>query len=203
MRRTPDALFWRTAQLGLAGGLALSHFVTASPYVYPHYVLLILLHPMILRRGFGIHLRPWQVGYVSAGLFLHPLGGLYGLYSTVWWFDHATHTLSATLVAAIGFVIVSAYDRRVGPLLPGAIAAFTFAFVMSAGVLWELVETLTPILTVYGYNDTVLDYVFDAVGGLLVIVLGPRLLRPATAALAAGIGLGTVPLEPSEAHHRA
>ncbi|MDX1746273.1 MAG: hypothetical protein R3324_10075, partial [Halobacteriales archaeon] len=91
------------AQLVLAVGLAASHLVTETNYLYPHYVLLILGHPALIRRVFGFRLRPWQIGYISAALFLHPIGGLYEFYESIWWFDHLTHTLSATLVAALGY----------------------------------------------------------------------------------------------------
>ena len=166
-------------RVALAGVLVWSHFVTTSPYVYPHYVLIILFHPPFLRRIFGVRLRPWQTVYVSLPVFLHPMGGLYGWYSTVWWFDHLTHAASASLVAAIGFTIARAHERRAAPD-PWFVPSFTIAFVMTAGVLWEVIELYTPLLTVYGPNDTFWDYVFDLVGGLLVVLLGPRFLaRPA------------------------
>lgn len=162
-------------RLLLAGVLVGSHFVTDSPYVYPHYVLIILLHPPFLRRVFGVRLRPWQTVYVSIPVFLHPMGGLFRWYSTVWWFDHLTHFASATLVAAIGFTLASAYASGTR-IHPWFVPAFTVAFVMTAGWIWEVVETLTPLLTVYGPNDTLWDYVFDFLGGVAVVALAPRLL---------------------------
>lgn len=166
-------------RVALAGVLVASHFTTTSPYVYPHYVLIILFHPPVLRRFFGVRLRPWQTVYVAIPVFLHPMGGLYGWYASVWWFDHLTHTASATLVAAIGFTIARAHEARSGAH-PWFVPAFTLAFVMTAGFVWEVTETLTPLLTVYGPNDTFWDYVFDFVGGLLVVLLGDRFLaRPA------------------------
>ena len=158
----------------LAGVLVGSHFVTTSPYVYPHYVLIILLHPPFLRRVFGVRLRPWQTVYVAIPVFLHPMGGLFGWYRTIWWFDHVTHFASATLVASIGYTLARAYAS--GPRIHRwFVPAFTVAFVMTAGWIWEVVETVTPLLTVYGPNDTFWDYVFDLLGGLAVVVLAPRL----------------------------
>lgn len=191
MRLRPGRVLAGVAQLGLAATLTGSHFITTSPYVYPHYVLLIVGHPPLLRRVFGIRLRPWQITYISVALFLHPMGGLYRLYSTVWYFDHVTHTLSATLVAAIGYVLIAAYNRRTGSLPGVFVPVYTLAFVMTAGVLWELIETWTPILTVYGHNDTALDYVFDAVGGLLVAIFGPMVLGRA----ARGLAETTLPID--------
>ncbi|MFB6106816.1 MAG: hypothetical protein ABEJ70_07570 [Halobacteriaceae archaeon] len=170
----------RAIQVVLAGTLVAAHAVSTSGYVYPHYVLLIVGHPWLCRRV-GIRLRPWQVAYVSVALFLHPMGGLFGLYASIWWFDHLTHAMSATLVAAIGYVAVrglwSAGRESLGPTWRARL--FAFAFVMLAGVAWELIEELTPLLTVYGPNDTLWDYVFDGVGGLLVVIAGERALANA------------------------
>lgn len=167
----------------LASVLVASHFVTTSPYVYPHYVLIILFHPPFLRRVFGVRLRPWQTVYVAIPVFIHPMGGLHGWYASVWWYDHLTHTASATLVASIGFTLARAHERR-SPVNPWFVPAFTIAFVMTAGFVWEVVETLTPLLTVYGPNDTFWDYVFDFVGGLIVVAFGDRLLPGPAAQLA-------------------
>ena len=176
-------------RLALAGTLVASHFVTDAPYVYPHYVLIILLHPPFLRRFFGVRLRPWQTVYVAIPVFLHPMGGHYGWYRTVWWFDHLTHFASATLVAAIGLTLARAHAARVRRasrprVSPWFVPAFTVAFVMGAGFLWEVIETLTPLLTVYGPNDTFWDYVFDFLGGLVVVALGNRLFPEPPAQLA-------------------
>lgn len=162
-------------QLGFAAVLVTSHFVTQSPYVYPHYVLLILFHPPLLHRIFGLRLSWWQIVYISFALFAHPIGGLYGFYSTVWWFDHLTHTLSATLVAAIGYTLIRTYRVRAGGhrwLVP----VFTMAFVLTAGLIWEMVELHVDWLTVYSYNDTLFDYAFNTLGGLLVVLVGPHVL---------------------------
>lgn len=174
-RRTAPGVLALGIRIVLAGILVASHFVADSPYVYPHYVLIILLHPPFLRRIFDVRLRPWQTVYVAIPVFLHPMGGLFRWYSTVWWYDHLTHLASATLVAAIGFTLARAHASR-SRVHRWFVPAFTIAFVMTAGFVWEVVETFTPLLTVYGPNDTFWDYVFDFVGGLIVVVLGDRLL---------------------------
>mgnify|MGYP006279738851 CR=1 FL=1 len=167
---------WRRAvvgfvQLALAAVLTAGHTVTPTNYVYPHYVLLILAHPLLVKRFLGLRLDPWQIAYISAALFLHPFGGLFELYETIWWFDHVTHTLSATLVAAIGYTLIRAWTVRTGGF-PLAVPVGTFVVVMTGGHLWELLELHVDWLTVYSYNDTYWDYVFNALGGLLVVVFG-------------------------------
>jgi hypothetical protein len=115
------------------------------------------------------------------------MGGLLRWYTRVWWFDHLTHFASATLVASIGFTLARAYESRIGHGAGRAtpartavprwfVPAFTVAFVMAAGYAWEVFETYTPLLTVYGPNDTYWDYVFDLLGGIAVVALGDRLL---------------------------
>lgn len=163
-------------QLGFAGILTWSHTVTQSPYVYPHYVILILIHPALLKYIFGVRLPPWQIAYISFALFAHPMGGLYGWYAKIWWFDHLTHTLSATLVAAIGYTFFHAYRLRAGGPW-WFVPLFTMIFIETAGLVWEVVELNVDWLTVYSYNDTLLDYVFNTLGGLLVILTGPYILR--------------------------
>jgi uncharacterized membrane protein YjdF len=67
---------------------------------------------------------------------------------------------------------------------------FTFAyllvFVMAFGVFWELIEFyiavgaeffgVPQVLTQYGLDDTVLDLVYNTIGGLLVAVFGTTYL---------------------------
>ena len=176
-------------QVVLAVGLVAGHFTTMSTYVYPHYVLLILAHPRLLREA-GIRLAPWQRIYVSFALFVHPMGALHRFYTTIWWFDHVTHFLSATLVAAIGYVLARARLGQ-GGRARWAVPAITMVFVLIAGVLWEVIETLTPILTVYGPNDTAWDYVWNTLGGLAVIVVGPKVLDEAAEGLASRLDRST------------
>lgn len=174
-------------QIVLASALAASHFVSHAPYLYPHYILLILVHPLLVRRTLGLTLPPWQIAYISFALFAHPIGGLFGYYMTVWWFDHLTHTLSATLVAAIGYTLVRALEFR-GVDVRFLVPTFTFAVVMTGGLIWETVEVYVDWLTVYSYNDTLWDYVFDALGGVLVILLGRWTLDDGARQVAAAFG---------------
>lgn len=178
-------------QLGLAGALVAAHFETTTPFLYPHYVLLIVLHPFLLRYA-GIGVPPWQRVYISTALFLHPIGGLYGLYKDIWWYDHLTHFLSATLVASIGYVLARSHAHRAQPH-PWFVPVFTVAFVLAAGFVWELAEPLTPFLTVYGPNDTWWDYVFNLLGGLLVVAAGRFVLADAAAGLARRLDRRAVP----------
>ncbi|WP_136717608.1 hypothetical protein [Halorientalis salina] len=148
--------------------------------------------------GFGVTLVPTAVGRrfgrsMSAGLslwittaaFLHAVG-LLGPYGTVGWFDQVTHTLSASLVAGVGYAAVQALDHHATDIAfpPAFRLVCVVLFVLAAGVTWELVEfgagglasllgNEAPLVQ-YGLRDTVLDLVFDAVGALVVALWGTR-----------------------------
>ena len=98
--------------------------------------------------------------------------------------DHLTHTLSSSIVAAAGYTTARAFDEHSEMVrLP---PQFTFAFILvvtlAFGVFWEVIEfaigeiaALTgdgAVLTQYGLRDTMLDLVFDTVGAVVVAVWG-------------------------------
>lgn len=133
--------------------------------------------PVAIERQYGVEFRPWQRVYVETAMFTHAVGML-GLYDGTEWWDHLTHTHSATLTGGL----VHAIARRRGhdPHLLVALG------VAGGGVIWELVEYLVhtvanrlgvePILVHYGKRDTLLDLAFDALGAVLVLAFGDRLL---------------------------
>src|SRR6056297_3325326 len=71
--------------------------------------LAVLQLPPILERDYGIPMDPRLTLWITSAVFLHAFGtvGLPGatrtLYSQVWWWDHMTHALSASLVAGVGY----------------------------------------------------------------------------------------------------
>lgn len=88
------------------------------------------------------------------------------------------HALSASLVAAAGYVVLKSRSL-VNPYLP------TLALVGVAGVSWEVYELYVRQLTVYGPEDTVKDLVFDVIGWLLVALVAERYLSGVAADFAA------------------
>jgi hypothetical protein len=119
-----------------------------------------------------------------AGL-LHAVGML-GPYDTVRWWDHLTHFVSASLVAALvhAGLVVGYGDTTTAASVAIATVLFTFA----AGLFWELVELgarelgdrfdIEPVLVHYGWRDTILDLGFDLAGAALVVVLDLRTFVP-------------------------
>ncbi len=104
--------------------------------------------------------------------------GMLGSYDSIGWWDHLTHTLSASILGGFAFTAAKRRGRNPRPRVLGA--------VVIGGLLWELIEYvihavadrlgIEPILVVYSTRDTVLDLLFNLVGALLVLVFGEHLL---------------------------
>ncbi|WP_435143919.1 hypothetical protein [Halobaculum sp. P14] len=143
----------------------------------------VTLVPVVLRRDFRVTLGPGLTLAVTAAAVLHVVG-MAGPYETIWWWDHLTHALSATMVAAAGYVVVRAVDENSDAIrLPQPfLSVVVLVVTLAAGVLWEVAEFAArfvgeavgaePILVQYSIDDTLLDLVFDAVGAVVVAVFG-------------------------------
>jgi hypothetical protein len=129
----------------------------------------------------------WDITlWAAAASFLHSLGML-GLYESVDWWDHLTHTLSAGVLAA-AFYPMSLVAWSDTAELTLAVAGATVGLTLAAGIAWEILELVArelgkrydiePILVHYGRRDTALDLVFDVVGAVLVLALDVRLFLP-------------------------
>ncbi|WP_247000622.1 hypothetical protein [Halosolutus gelatinilyticus] len=146
--------------------------------------------PPVLERDYEIPMDPRLTLWITTAVFLHAFGivGLPGsatnFYGDVWWWDHMTHALSSSLVAAAGYATVRALDEHTTEIyLPRKfVAVFILLFVLAFGVLWEILEFaialsaeafgVGAVLTQYGLDDTMLDLVFDLIGGLVVALWG-------------------------------
>lgn len=145
----------------------------------------------VLERDLRIQMDPGLVLWITSAVFLHALGTVsvvvdgqtLSLYRSTEFWDHITHALSASVVAAAGYVTARAYDLHDDRLhLP---PKFMFVFILlvtlAFGVLWEVIEftlgELGPVvgfspLTQYGLEDTLMDLVFDSVGAVVVATWG-------------------------------
>jgi len=159
--------------------------------------LLVTQLPALLERDYGIVLDPALTLWITTAVFLHAVG-VVGLpwsetnfYQGVWWWDHVTHALSSSIVAAVGYTTVRALDRHSEEIYlpPRFVFVFILLFVLAFGVLWEVLEfTITlvatasgndTILTQYGLDDTMLDLVFDTIGAIVVAIWGTAHLTDA------------------------
>jgi len=80
---------------------------------------------------YDVTFRPWQRVYAGIAMLAHAVGML-GPYDETWWWDHVTHTLSATL---LGGVVHAAAERRSRDPRPHVLGAIALS-----GVVWELLE---------------------------------------------------------------
>lgn len=152
--------------------------------------LVVVQLPAILERDFDLTMDPQLVLWITAAAFLHGIGivGVPGvspsLYKNIWWWDHLTHSLSASVVAAAGYATVRAVDIHSETVdIPARyIGIVLLIFVLAFGVLWELLEFAIgvtadmagtrTILTQYGIEDTLKDLTFNSMGGVIVAIWG-------------------------------
>ena len=166
--------------------------------------------PPILERDYELPMDPRLTLWITSAAFLHALGtvGIPGLmegnfYSgtaATWWWDHMTHALSASVVAAAGYATVRAVDEHSERVyLPRKfIAVIILLFVLAFGVLWELLEFAiglaaqaygtSSVLTQYGVYDTLKDLVYNSIGAVVVALWGGVYLSDVSTALSERLG---------------
>lgn len=136
--------------------------------------LLVTLIPTVLAREFGYTLNPGLMLLLTLAVSIHTAGAM-GLYERFVWFDSMAHTVSATVVASIGYASFRALEIHSEEIdVPARFRVlFILVFVLAIGVAWEVIEfALGDLMTVYGINDIVTDMVFNLVGAVIVAVWG-------------------------------
>ena len=166
-------------------GIVVFGLVTGEPKAITNgsISLLITFVPALLERNYRIPLDPWLGLWITLAIFLHTMGSA-GLYAQIDWWDHLTHAMSASLVAAIGYTFVRAVDLHSDQItIPNQFAfAFILLTVMAFGVIWELFEFGLDIaadqtgiampLAQHGLDDTVRDMMFNTLGAIVVATFG-------------------------------
>ncbi|MEX1237387.1 MAG: hypothetical protein WD994_03870, partial [Pseudomonadales bacterium] len=130
------------------------------------------------------------VAFIFASLFL---GEIYGYYTRFWWWDIALHTTSGLLLGVIGFLLVHVLNETedIGlHMKPGFVAFFAFLFAVGIGALWEIFEFCMDRLLGLnmqkemlgdpsGLTDTMWDLIVDAIGALVIAMVGYGYLKKA------------------------
>ncbi|ATW89985.1 putative membrane protein YjdF [Halohasta litchfieldiae] len=139
--------------------------------------------PALMERKYDFPLDPWLGLWITLAVFLHTMGSA-GLYQQIDGWDHITHAMSASLVAAIGYTFARAVDLHSDEIrIPNRFAfVFILIVVMAFGVTWELFEFGLDIiadetgismpLAQHGLDDTVRDMMFNTLGGITVAIFG-------------------------------
>ncbi len=145
--------------------------------------LAITFAPALLERNYDLPLDPWLGLWITLAVFLHTMGSA-GLYAQIGWWDHLTHAMSASLVAAIGYTFARSVDLHSDDITIPTRFAFVFILitVMAFGVIWELFEFGLDIaadatgiqmpLAQHGIDDTVRDMMFNTLGAVVVATFG-------------------------------
>ncbi len=139
--------------------------------------------PAILKRDYKIPLGPGSAIGLTLAVLLHAIGTL-GPYDSIIWWDDVMHGFTTAIVVLIGYIAVRSVDihRDDIHLPPRFMFVFVLIFTMAAGVLWELFEfsvaeavkimNIDAPLIQYGLDDSILDLVYDMVGGILIAIYG-------------------------------
>ncbi|MFC1712939.1 hypothetical protein ACFL6S_04675 [Candidatus Poribacteria bacterium] len=148
--------------------------------------LLLTFLPAVVRRELHIH-YPGEfeiviLVFIYASMYL---GEIRSFYYRFWWWDIMLHALSGVIIGAIGFSLVyilNGEESVAMELSPAFVAIFSFGFALSIGTLWEIYEFLMDSL--FGLNmqksgllDTMWDLIVDALGALVVSILGYLYLK--------------------------
>ncbi|SFR56152.1 hypothetical protein SAMN04487947_2279 [Halogeometricum rufum] len=158
--------------------------------------------PETLERDHGIPMDAGLTLWITSAVFLHGLGTValpvVGTpYADVWWWDHLTHALSASIVAAVGYSTARAFDlhSEAVSLPPRFMFVFILTFTLAFGVFWEVLEFAISlvaasfgfgsVLTQYGLEDTMMDLLFDTAGAIVVATWGSGQLSEVVTALTA------------------
>ncbi|QGA80443.1 hypothetical protein [Candidatus Nanohalobium constans] len=154
---------------------------------------LITFLPSLLRKRYKITIDAGLALWITSAVFFHSIGAvnLFGqnLYTSIPWWDHFTHALSASVIAAAGYSVLRALDEHYEQLYFPKKLYFVFIiiFIVAFGVIWEVLEFGIagladlaggePILTQYSLEDTMKDLMFNTAGALIVAVFGEAYLN--------------------------
>lgn len=173
------------------------HFRVKSDYVLMFLQCLLgilaMLLPSWLSRKCGLEIPSRMI--ILYAVFLYCaiyLGEVRGFYYLIPRWDTVLHVFSGIALGALGFSVLSLLNKseRVPVTLsPAFVALFAFCFAVSVDVVWEIYEFFAdsvfltnmqkhsngngvPLLGKLALADTMEDLIVDALGALLVSVLG-------------------------------
>lgn len=184
LSKTQEIRIVRALQVALVGilgyGLITLQFELAVNAGLP---LAVTFLPAVLRREYSYTMDAGLVLLITVAVFLHAFGSL-GFYTRYSWYDEITHTVSAVLVAGIGYAVLTALEKHSSEieLTSNLRGVFILVFVLAFSVIWEVFEFgavwlsqvvgVTSPIQVFGIDDIVTDMVFNVIGGVLVAVWG-------------------------------
>jgi hypothetical protein len=160
--------------------------------------LSVLFLPSVLEHKFKITFSNGM--HILFVLFLYAaiiLGEVQGYYRKFYHWDTLLHTLSGVMLSSFGFCIIDIINKsekiNLG-LSDWFMAFFSFCFAIMLGTLWEIIEFVmdelmdlnmqqyilpdgTVLTGHYAIVDTMKDLIVDALGALLISIIGYILLK--------------------------
>ncbi|TGC09009.1 hypothetical protein CUN85_08250 [Methanolobus halotolerans] len=145
--------------------------------------LIITFVPAFIKNKYNIAIDPGLALWITLAVFLDALG-TFAFYDNIARWDNITHALSASVVAAAGYVLIRAIDIYTDEIYipPKVLFLFILLFVLATGVVWEILEFLTDELTAafgykavlaqHGINDTMVDLLFNLLGAIIAATWG-------------------------------
>ena len=147
-------------------------------------VLGLTLIPAFLLRRYRVYTPPEFQLISAAFVFLSLyLGSARDFYYHFWWWDLVLHTGSGFLLGIIGFLalfLLNQTDRLPPGIRPAFLCFFGVTFAVFLGVLWEITEFVIDLAVPWtnmqsretGVGDTMLDLIVDALGAIVVALMG-------------------------------
>lgn len=171
-------------------GLSVANF--GDSYVLATIVVCILaamVTPVL--RYLGIIRMPyWFMAIVTSDIYIHAITLYFGTYQTTAWWDHFTHFYSSLVVSMVVFIGLCILDKYIQKIdFGGNLLFLTIVFLCGYGFgnIWEIFEWTVD--TVFGnafmqYSvfDTLGDVTIDALGALVMVMIGALILRGRTPA---------------------
>jgi len=141
-------------------------------------MLLVSLLPHLLKGTYNIHVPVIfiysTIVFIFLSVFLGQFGGLYDRWH---WWDSFLHFISALTFGFTGFIIIYVYYVHNKLKIPqNLILILAFFFCLGIGALWEIVEygidnALSTNMQVNSLDDTMIDLIIGALGGLTAIIM--------------------------------
>jgi hypothetical protein len=143
----------------------------------------VTLVPAVVRHEYDYPMDAGLVLWMTLAVVLHVAGSL-GLYTSLSWYDGITHAVSASVVAGLGYATLRSFELHSTEIdVPADFRGlFVVVCVLAAGVVWEVFEFGTVAvsaalgfdspLIVFGIEDIVTDFLFNAVGAVAVALWG-------------------------------
>ena len=136
--------------------------------------------PSILKKNYQISI-PWILELlIFLALFLHVIGGVFGLYGKFDRWDTLTHFVSTFMLAVVGLTLIYLMHVYWDGLKMDIRAIMVFTLIIGAflGGVWEIMEWSTDQIfgttEQHGLDDTMKDLVMDMVGAMIAAMLGAK-----------------------------